>query len=204
MRKGNHVFNDFDGALESALYQTASFDMRDNINAMNSRGTAPARAAEAMFAVRSRYVHSYELLKRIKEHERVIRMHAIQDDQRVLASDPNSMAFGAAKLKFVSVVVSWINGVGSADAPLGAWREMINVGVDKCAWDNYVKEAPSGSAIKRNKECSNLKEFLLGEFTRLAALWLLNLKTDEQLANPTRRGVMTSTAAYDKELRQVR
>lgn len=141
MAKGNHVFNDFDGCIRSSFadFLEEAGEGADHLRALGGSGGS-VTAAQAFMA--SRYARSWPLLEEIRKHSNVEAMHWIQDDAAVGVSDENSRAFGDAAAVFRTATVAWAWDTAGTN-PMEAWRQLVNAGVDRIAWDRFVK----GSSI---------------------------------------------------------
>jgi len=179
MAKGNHVFNDFDGCLLSAFADfLEEAGGGEHLRALGGSGGSEAAAREFMS---SRYATSWPLLVEIRSRPQIRDIHWIQDDAVVGASDENSQAFGAASRAFRTAVVAWAWDAQGTN-PMEAWRQLVNAGVDKTAWDRFVAGSSIAQAPKssegRAARCVELEKFIRGDLTKLAARWLLALRAD--------------------------
>ncbi|WP_186138244.1 hypothetical protein [Burkholderia gladioli] len=189
MAKGNHVFNAFDKVIASVYYSVVGYDeaaRKEDMNLIGGAGgdtdAARQKASEAEAMMRKRFVTSYPIYREILDRDEMKWLHATQDDHPVIPNDANSRSFGEESTRFGAEVVDWATGVSNADVMV-RWRQLVNLGVDQQAQENYVKEGSSqpgtpNSEDARRARCGKINEFVKGDLTGKVRHLLLAIRFD--------------------------
>ncbi|MBB3228139.1 hypothetical protein FHW69_002774 [Luteibacter sp. Sphag1AF] len=199
MAKGNHVFNDFDGCLASSFKRLAQeLSLEKVLIAATSKG---AQNSSDAATIRALFPNSYATLAEIRNHARVAQMHWIQDDQVVVADDPNSMAFGRQSERFKQSVLDWAWGNDDRDNPMTVWRSLVNAGEDASARRNFangssLEQAPKSKA-DRESLCQEVSTFIRGELSKLVGKWLMQLRSDMTMVRAPINGVTPVRVDYE-------
>jgi len=185
MAKGNHVFNSFDKVIHGTYRAILELDGRER--ALDAVSGSGANVVEGEAALNARFRFSYGFFKQIRDHEKIARIHATQDDRPVIAGDDNSKDFGKASKEFAAAVMKWATH-DAAEDPMNSWRQLVNAGSDIAAQEAYIKEGSSSpgtpkSEDLRRERCVDLSKFVKGELTKLVRNWLLAIRLDLQGGN---------------------
>jgi hypothetical protein len=176
MGKGNHVFNNFDGAVYNAFGKiTEALGLGREFDALGGSG---GNVDAARKAIDGTFQDSYKFLREILDHPLTKQLHQVQDDEPVLPNDPNSQAFGQEAALFTQAALKWVWGDPAAN-PAENWRRMVNLGHDAQAQTNYIEKCgETAKKSERRDKCQDLAKFVKGELTKLVRNWLLALRLD--------------------------
>jgi hypothetical protein len=182
MAKGNHVFNSFDKVIHNTYRDILQVvDMGRDLDAIRGSGGNIATATESL---QSKFKDSFRFYNEIVGHPKIAELHNTQDDEAVVANDPNSTGFGLASEAFSAAVMKWAMDQDGGN-PMDYWRRLVNAGADKTAQDNYIKKGSSAlgtpsSETARRSHCVELEKFVKGELGALVRKWLLAIRLDLQ------------------------